>query len=96
MLPHWQRFANALRGCNSVTRVRLRGISLPPPVLDIIFPTLQSMNSLINLTLTRNGLGSEGFIQLSHFLNGNTRLQKLTIVNNVIDDWIIGDWVIID
>jgi len=44
------------------------------------------MNSLINLTLTRNGLGSEGFIQLSHFLNGNTRLQKLAILQNVIDD----------
>jgi len=86
LLPHWKRFTNELRGRDSVTRVRIRGVSLPHPVLDTMFPALQSMNSLINLTLTRNGLGSEGFIQLSHFLNGNTRLQKLAIVNNVIDD----------
>jgi len=86
MLPHWQKFANVLRGRDSMTRVHIRGISLPPPVLDIIFPALQSMNNLIFLTLSRNGLGSEGFIQLSSFLNGNTRLQKLVVINNVIDD----------
>ena len=31
MLPHWQRFANELRGRDSMTRIRIRGISLPPP-----------------------------------------------------------------
>ena len=60
-------------------------------MLDTIFPALQSMNSLINLALTRNGLGSEGLLHLSHFLNGNTRLQKLAIVNNVIHDLSVAD-----
>jgi len=86
LLPRWDKFANGLRGRDSVTRVRLRGISLPPPVLDIVFPALQSMNSLIHLTLYRNDLGNEGYQRLSSFLEGNTRLEKLAIVQNVIDD----------
>jgi len=86
LLPHWDKFANELRGRDSVSRLRLRGISLPPRVLDIVFPALQSMNSLIYLTLYRNDLGNEGYQRLVAFLEGNTTLQKLTIVENVIDD----------
>jgi len=86
LLPHWKKFANELRGRTTVSCVRIRGISLPPPVLDIVFPALQSMNSLIKLVLYRNGLGNEGYQRLSSFLEGNSTLQKLTIVENVIDD----------
>ena len=69
-----------------MSRLRLRGISLPPPVLDIVFPALQLMNSLIYLTLYRNDLGNEGYQRLVAFLGGNTTLIKLSIVENVVDD----------
>jgi hypothetical protein len=86
LLPHWDKFANELRGRDSVTRVRLRGISLPLPALDILFQALQSMNSLIYLTLYRNDLGNEGYQRLVAFLEGNSKLIKLSIVENVVDD----------
>jgi len=88
MLPHWEKVAKSLSSSRhtSVTCLCIRGISLPPTVLDILSPALQSMNNLINLDLIRNGLGNDGFLHLSHFLNKNTRLQKLAILQNVIDD----------
>lgn len=91
MLPHWQRFANELSRRDSVTEIGIRGISLPPPVLDILFPALQSMHSLVNLNLIRNDLSNDGLLHLSHFLKKNTGLQKLAILQNVIDDLSVAD-----
>lgn len=44
ILPHWQKFANGLRGRTNVEEVQILGIPLPVSVLDILFPTCQSMN----------------------------------------------------
>ena len=87
MLPHGKKFANGLSRRASVVKVQIGGIHLPAQVSDIIFPALQSMNNLNNLTLYRTGHGEEGYQRLSSFLNEeNTRLEKLAIVQNVIDD----------
>ena len=44
MLPHWQKFANVLRGRMNADDVLLHCVSLPVSVLDIIFPAFQSTN----------------------------------------------------
>jgi len=86
MLPHWKKFAKSLNGRASVTHFRIEGIYLPIPVLDIIFPTLQSMHNLISLSLHRTRLDNEGYIRLSSFLDHNSSLQHLAIVDSVVDD----------
>ena len=70
MLPHWQKFRDGMSGRNTVKDVYLCGVELPVSVLDIILPTLQSMN-LSRLTLWSVGLRNEGFLHLSSFLEKN-------------------------
>ena len=85
MLPHWQKFANGLRGRTSIKALTLMGISLPIPVLDIMFPALQSTN-LEQFGLVKAGLGSDGFQCLSSFLKTNTSLKTLALCGDLIDD----------
>ena len=44
MLPHWQKLFKALHGRTSINSLSIIGISLPVSVLDIMFPTLQTIN----------------------------------------------------
>ena len=90
LLPHWQKFANGLRGRTNVERIEFVGISLPASVLDIMFPTLQSMN-LNELMLFGSRLGNEGFRSLTASLKQNTSLARLKIGSDMIDDISVAD-----
>jgi len=90
MLPHWQRFAKAVRGRTKVEEVKIYSVSLPRPVLDIILPTLQTLN-LVGLTLFYTGLGNEGFQSLSSFVKGSTSLKDLAFGVDIIDDMSVAD-----
>ena len=56
LLPHWQKFAKGLKGRTKVEEVKIYGVSLPVSVVDIIFPTIQSMN-LETLSIYKTGFG---------------------------------------
>ena len=85
LLPHWQKFAKGLKGCTKVEDVNIYGVSLPRPVLDIILPTLQTLN-LETLTIYKTGFGDEEYLGLSSFLKQNTTLVKLFLGGDVIND----------
>ena len=76
ILPHWKKLAKVLIGRTSVENVDLYGISLPTSVLDIILPAFQSMN-LSRLYLCNVGLGSDGLLRLTSFLEENSSLKDL-------------------
>ena len=87
MLPHWKKLAKALEKRTNMTEVVISGISLPLPVLDIIFPALQSTN-LENLVLSAASLhsdGSAGYQRLTSFLRENTSLKEIFLWD-VIDN----------
>ena len=88
LLPHWQKFAKSLNGRTSVTMLKLYGVSLPVSVLDIILPTIQSMDLKV-LSLYRTfencGTGLEGFQRLSTCLKANTSLENLSLGGYSID-----------
>ena len=86
MLPHWKKFANGLSRRASVTSLRIGGIYLPAPVLDIILPPLQSIQNLTKLTLCNTGLGKDIFLKISSFLENNTSLRSLGLGLDKIDD----------
>jgi hypothetical protein len=86
MLLHWQKFANALRGRASVEEFLVQNNRLPVPVLDIVFPALQTMNNLAELTLFITELGNDGFLRLSSFLRDNTSLVYLFLGGDTITD----------
>ena len=79
LLPHWNRLFNELNGRTSTKRLFSTGISLPAPVLDIMFPVLQSMNLEV-LGLIKVGWGREGFLKLSSFLRENTSIKHFSLV----------------
>jgi len=83
LLPHWKKFAIGLKRRTSVEEVQIMGISLTVSVLDIMFPALQSLESL---TLYNTGLGYEGLQCLSAFLKENTSLSQLFVAADTIDD----------
>ena len=86
MLPHWRKFAKALNGRTSfVEQFLVQNNSLPVPVLDIVLPTLQTMNLEI-LTLFTTELGNDGFQCLSAFLKENTSLVFLNLGGDTITD----------
>jgi len=85
MLPHWKKFAKALIGRVSVEILTIVGISLPVSVLDIIFPTLQTMN-LSDLRLVDVGLSNEGMLRLSSFLRPNKTIWNLILGVKGVDD----------
>lgn len=82
LLPHWQKLFKTIHGRNSVIKVEIAGISLPIPVLDIMFPVLQSIN-LESLTLYHTGLGNDGLQCLISFLEHNSTLLALWIVADI-------------
>ena len=84
LLPHWQKFANELRGRNSVDSCNIFGISLPISVLDIILPSLQTMN-LAELALIDVNLRSDEFLRLSSFLRDSTSINRFVIGGDAID-----------
>jgi len=85
LLPHWKKLFKALHGQTSINSLSLIGITLPTPVLDIMFPTIQTMN-LNDMLLYNVGLGSEGYQYIASFLNHNSSLQYLAIVDSMLDD----------
>jgi len=85
MLPHWQKFANVLRGRMNADDVLLHCVSLPVSVLDIIFPAFQSTN-LTGLSLCRTEFENGGWQHLSSFLKINTSLDRLFLGGDLIDD----------
>ena len=91
MLPHWKKLAKALEGRTSVEQQFLiQNNSLPVPVLDIVFPTLQTMN-LETLTLFTTELGNDGFLRLSTFLRQNTSLVFLNLGGDTITDMSVAN-----
>ena len=78
MIPHWQKLFKTLRGRTKINFIKILCISLPVPVLDIMFPTLHTMN-LKDLTLYQTGLGSGGLLKLSSYIKESTSIQNLTI-----------------
>ena len=90
MIPHWQKFAKRLAGRTKVEEVKIYSVSLPRPVLDIILPTLQTLN-LVGLTLFSTGLGNEGFQRLSSFVKGSTSLKDLALGVNIVDNMSVAD-----
>jgi len=84
LMPHWQKFAKGLNGRPSEIDLQIYSYSMPQSVLDVMLPSLQSMN-LISLALSDVGLGNEGLLRSSHFLNENTRLTKFIIGWDIID-----------
>lgn len=84
MLPHWKKLFKALHGRTSVEEIIFCNICLPPPVLDIIFPALQTIN-FNGLILGKVALGRDGHQRLSSFLKDNRGLKSLVLGNDVID-----------
>ena len=86
MLPHWQKLGKALHGRTSINSLSIEfyNIHLAPPVLDIMFPALQSMD-LYNITLNRNDLGYDEYMLLSSYIKENSSLKYLTVEDNDID-----------
>ena len=82
MIPHWQKLFRALNGLTST--LHITDISLPIPVLDIMFP-IQSID-LKTLTFYDVKLGNDGLLKLSSFLRENTSVKKLCIGGDLIDD----------
>lgn len=76
MLPHWQKLLKTLR--TNIDTIKIFNISLPVAVLDIMFPSFQSLN-LVHLTLHQTGLGSGGLLKLSSFIKESTSIQNLVI-----------------
>jgi len=85
MLPHWQKFAKALHGRTSVEKMEITGIKMPLSVLDIMFPTLQTMN-LTTLKCYDIGLGFNEYTCLLSFLRENTSLRRVALGRETIDD----------
>ena len=86
MIPHWKKFAKALKGRTSVPiNAYFTGISLPTSVLDIVFPAFQLVN-IVELTLFGTGLGDEGFQCLSSFLGNNSSLTSLGVGVDQLED----------
>jgi len=85
LLPHWKKFAKAIHGRASVENIEFYNLCLPPPVLDIMFPTFQSIN-LISLSLGNIAWGSDGYQRLLSFLNDNRSLKKLIMGEERIND----------
>jgi len=83
ILPHWKKLAKALVG-RTVKNVEIYHVSLPAPVLDVMFPTFQSMN-LNRLSLFNVGLGNDGLMRLSSFLEENTNIRVLWLGGDTID-----------
>ena len=83
MIPHWKKLATSLSGRTTVEKIELFNICLPPPVLDIAFPALQS--NLNSLSLANVSLGSDGYRCLSTFLEENTSLKQLIVADDAID-----------
>ena len=75
ILPHWKKLANRLRGRASVN-IQLFRISLPVSVLEIVLPSLHSIEEL---RFSATQLGNDGFLKLSSFLKDNTSLKHLLI-----------------
>lgn len=78
MLPHWQKLLKTLHGRTHINTIKILGISLPVPVLDIMFPTFHSIN-LVTLTLFQTGLGIDGLLKLSCFIKDSASIKNLTI-----------------
>jgi len=85
LLPHWKKLFKALNGHTSVAAVDIRRIHLPVSVLDIMFPSFQSMN-LNELRLSDSRLGNEGYQRLSTFLKDNRSLKYLIIGWDTMDE----------
>ena len=86
MLPHWQKLFKALNDRRTtVDGVKLYGIGLPRPLLNIMFPAFQSLN-LKDLMLCGTGLGNDGYMKLASFLLENTSLEHLSIGDDKLDD----------
>ena len=85
LLPHWQKLAKGLKGRTKVEEIKIYGVSLPVSVLDIIFPTIHSMN-LETLSIYKTGFGNEEYLGLSSFFKQNTSLVKLFLGGDAIDD----------
>jgi len=90
ILPHWKRFATALNGRTSFEEINIRGISLPVPVLDTIFPALISMN-LRDVVLCNVGLGNDGFQHLSSFVKGSTSIRYLALGGEEVHDLTVAE-----
>ena len=85
LLPHWKKFANALRGRPNVESMTIARVALPPPVLDVILPALLVL-SLKEFDLIGTELGASGFLLLSSFIKENTNLCHLTIGGDAFND----------
>ena len=74
LLPHWKKVCKALKESTFVENIEFYNTCLPLPVLDIMFPTFQSIN-LISLSLGNIAWGSDGYQRLLSFLNDNRSLK---------------------
>ena len=83
LIPHWQKLAIGLIG-RKLVKVSIQGITLPTPVLDIMFPALHLV-SLKKLFLIKARLGNEGLLRLTSFIKDNTSLKTLYIGGDSID-----------
>jgi len=84
ILPHWKKLLKALKGRTNV-EFQVTGISLPSPLLDIVFPALQEYK-IVQLRLIGTGLVGGGFQCLSSFLEKNSSLTSLGIGADRLDD----------
>ena len=83
LLPHWQRFATALNV--KMEYIRIRGISLPISVLDIILPSLQSTCNLTKICLCDANLGNEGLLRVADFLKENSSLVSFALRETICE-----------
>jgi len=88
MLPHWKKLAIGFNG-RTLKKISLCGITLPTPVLDIIFPALQSIG--LSILLHDVQLGNEGLLRLTSFIKDNTTIKTLSIGGERIYDLSIAN-----
>ena len=84
LVPHWRKLAKSLSAHATVEDLRIYNISMPQSVLDIMLPSLHTLN-LTKLSLYVN-LGYKGLLQLAAFLGMNSTISKLVLGWNTIDD----------
>ena len=95
-LPHWEEFSNALEQYHyhlkhsieqrvDVSKLRLLGIGLPDKVIDLLSKALKSTHFQY-FTLRDNNFGQKGIDFVLDYLESNTVMKWITLVNNPINN----------
>jgi len=83
MLPHWNKFAKALRGRTSVEEFEIVGISMPAEAVDTMFSTFQTMDLNV-ITFCDTGLGIPESLKLISFLRKNSSLREVYLGGEIL------------